>query len=110
MSANSPPQLDWRREAVDGSGRLVAQRPLSSSPARKAAIVAQMQALDRPVTSTKLYARLDRAWSLKAIEYHRSTLVKAKVVEIVFGPELRFRLTDRAKGSTTEMGPLELAD
>jgi predicted HTH transcriptional regulator len=60
----------------------------------KKAIVAEMRELDRPVTSKELYARLDRAWSLKAIEYHLSTLVKTGVVEIVFGPELHFSLTE----------------
>jgi predicted HTH transcriptional regulator len=69
----------------------------------KTAIVAEMRALDRPVTSQELHARLDRAWSLEAIEYHLSTLVKAGVAEIVFGPELRFRLTEGGgKGSTRE--------
>jgi len=53
-----------------------------------------MRALDRPVTSTELHVRLDRTWSLKAIEYHLSTLVKKKVIEIVLGSELRFRLID----------------
>ena len=48
--------------------------------------------LDRPVTSKELYAIFDREWSLKAIEYHLYTLVKAKVAEVVYGPELHFRL------------------
>jgi hypothetical protein len=60
----------------------------------KTAILAEMPELDRPVTSKELYARLDRAWSLKAIEYHLSTLVKTGAVEIVFGPELHFSLTE----------------
>lgn len=104
MSASSPPQLEGRRKAVDGSGRIdrTAFAPILASQA-KAAIVAEMEGLDRPVTSTELYARLNRAWSLKAIEYHLSTLVKTKVVRIVFGPELHFRLTERGtKGSSRE--------
>jgi hypothetical protein len=103
MSASSPPQLEGRRKAVDGSGRIdrTASAPVIASEA-KAAIVAEMEALDRPVTSKELYARLDRAWSLKAIEYHLSTLVKTKVIEIVLGPELRFKLTEGTKGSTRE--------
>jgi hypothetical protein len=69
----------------------------------KTAIVAEMRELDRPVTSKELYAKLDRAWSLKAIEYHLSTLVRTRVVEIVFGPELHFSLADSGtKGSTRE--------
>lgn len=67
--------------------------------------------MDRPVTSQELYARLNCAWSLKAIEYHLSTFVKTKVVEIVFGPELHFSLTDSGiKGPTGGAVPLALAD
>jgi hypothetical protein len=59
----------------------------------KKAIVAEMRKLNRPVTSKELYAKLDRAWSLKAIEYHLDTLVKAGIMEVVFRRELHFRLT-----------------
>lgn len=98
MSASSPPHLEGRRKAIKGSGRVnrTASAPIVVSEAKKA-IVAEMHELDRPVTSKELYARLDRAWSLKAIEYHLSTLVKAEAVEIVFGPELHFSLTDGAR-------------
>lgn len=65
----------------------------------KAAIVAEMRELDRPVTSQELYKNLGGAWSLKAIEYHLSALVTTGVVEIVFGPELHFRLVDGGDGS-----------
>ena len=69
----------------------------------KTAIVAEMRELDRSVTSRELYARLGRAWSLKAIEYHLLTLVRTKVVEIVFGPELHYSLTGTGtKGFTRE--------
>ena len=69
----------------------------------KAAILAKMRELDRPVTSKELYAKLDRAWSHKAIKYHISTLVKTKVVEVVYRRELHFSLTDSGtKGSTRE--------
>jgi hypothetical protein len=104
MSASSPPQLEGRRKAIDGSGRIdrTASAPVIASEA-KAAIIAEMRELDRPVTSKELYARLERAWSLKAIEYHLSTLVKTKVVQIVFGPELHFSLTEYGtKGSIGE--------
>jgi hypothetical protein len=104
MPASSPPQLEGRRKAADGSGRLdrTASAPIVASEA-KAAIVAEMREPDRPVTSKELYARLNRAWSLKAIEYHLSTLVKTKVIEIVLGPELRFSLIESGtKGSTGE--------
>jgi hypothetical protein len=88
---------------IDGSGRIdrTASAPIIAGEA-KAAIVAEMEALDRPVTSKELYARLNRAWSLKAIKYHLSTLVKTKVVEIVLGLELHFRLTAGSKGSIGE--------
>lgn len=92
-----------RTDGIEGAGRLpqVGARPHIHEA--KAAIVAEMGELDRPVTSKELYTRLDRAWSLRSIEYHLSTLVKTKVVEIVFGPELHFSLTEGgAKGSTRE--------
>lgn len=66
------------------------------------AIVAEMRELDRPATAgeihKKLHKKFDGAWSLKAIEYHLSALVKTGVVEIVFGPELHFSLTESGKG------------
>jgi hypothetical protein len=86
-------------DRTDGTGRPRLDA-WSHTHEAKAAIVVEM---DRPVTSKELYARLDRAWSLKAIEYHLSTLVKTRVVEIVFGPEIHFSLTDSGtKGSTRE--------
>lgn len=100
-----PAQLDsperLRAAGIDGTGRSPQLGARSHIHEAKAAIVAEMRALDRPVTSKELYARLDRAWSLKAIEYHLSTLVKTRVIEIVFGPELHFSLTESGtKGST----------
>lgn len=83
---------------IDGTGRYLRLGARSHIHEAKAAIVAEMRELGRPVTSKDLYARLDRAWSLKAIEYHLSTLVKTRVVEIVFGPELHFSLTESGKG------------
>jgi len=64
----------------------------------KLAIVAVMQELGRPVTSSEL----QRVWAdhkdLKIFEYHLSTLVKAKVAEVVYGPELHFRLRGAGVG------------
>ncbi len=64
----------------------------------KLAIVAVMQELGRPVTSSEL----QRVWAdhkdLKIFEYHLSTLVKAKVAEVVYGPELHFRLSGAEAG------------
>jgi hypothetical protein len=93
-----PAQLDWPIgiwvAGTDGTGRSAQLGARSHIHEAKAAIVAEMRELDRPVTSKDLYASLDRAWSLRAIEYHLSTLVKTKVVEVVFGPELHFSLVD----------------
>jgi len=93
-----PTQLDPPKaalaERMNGAGcylRLGARPHIHEA---KVAIVAEMQELDGPVTSTELYARLDRVWSLKAIEHHLSVLVTTKVVEIVFGPELHFSLSE----------------
>lgn len=102
-----PAQLDLSEgtagRGIDGTGRYLRLSARSHIHEAKNAIVAEMRELDRPVTSKELYARLGRAWSLRAIEYHLSTLVKKKVVEIVFGPELHFSLTDGGtKGSTRE--------
>ena len=88
---------------IDGTGRLSQVGARFHIHEAKTAIVAEMRELDRPVTSKELYARLDRAWSLEAIEYHLSTLVRTGVVEIVFGPELHFSLSESGtKGSTGE--------
>jgi hypothetical protein len=90
-------------DGIGGTGRCLRLDARSHTHEAKKAIVAEMQELDRPVTSTELYKRLDRAWSLKAIDYHLSTLVRTKVVEIVFGPELHYSLTESGtKGFTRE--------
>jgi hypothetical protein len=96
-----PAQLDLPEgtagRGIDGTGRLYRVGARSHIHEAKKAIVAEMRELDRPVTAKRLYARLDRAWSLKAIEYHLSVLVNTGVVEIVFGPELHFSLTESGK-------------
>jgi hypothetical protein len=96
-----PAQLDLPEgtagRGITGTGRLSQVGVRSHIHEAKTAIVAEMRVLDRPVTSKELYARLDRAWLLKAIEYHLSALVKTGVVEIVFGPELHFSLTESGK-------------
>lgn len=93
-----PAQLDLPEgtggRGIDGTGRLSRVGARSHIHEARKAIIVEMGELDRPVTSKELYARLDRAWSLKAIEYHLSTLVKTGVVEIVFGPELRYSLSE----------------
>jgi len=79
---------------IDGTGRSPQLGVRSHTHEAKKAIVAEMRVLDRPVTSKGLYAKLDRAWSLKAIEYHLDALRKTGIVEVVLGPELHFSLTD----------------
>jgi len=109
-----PAQLDPPKaalaERMNGAGRYLRLSARPHIHEAKAAIVAEMGELDRPVTSSELYARLDRAWSLRAIEYHLSTLVKAKIVEIVVGRELRFRLTRGDQRIDREWMPLVLTD
>ena len=102
-----PAQLDlpeglWA-DGLCGTGRSPQLGVRSHTHEAKKAIVAEMQELDRPVTSKELSARLNRAWSLKAIEYHLDTLVKTGIVEVVFRRELHFGLIEsEAKGSTRE--------
>jgi hypothetical protein len=104
MPAQLDPPEGTKGGWIYGAGRLLldARSPI---PEAKAAIVAEMRELDRPVTSKELHKNLDGAWSLAAIEYHLSALVKTGIVEIVFGPELHFSLVDSRgtiKGSTRE--------
>ncbi len=79
-----------RADGICGTGRQLDAR--SHIHEAKAAIVAEMRELDRPVTSAEIHDKLDGVWSLLAIEYHLFTLVKVRAVEVVFGPELRFSL------------------
>jgi len=89
--------LDGQNEnATGGSGRTLeraASGPVTVN-ATKLAIVAVMQELDRPVSSIEL----QRIWAenrdLKVFDYHLSALVKTKVAEVVYGPELHFRLVN----------------
>lgn len=87
-----PPPLGDYEAKDDGAGRLYSRgvRPIVSET--KALIVAVMGEFGRPMTSAELYAIWDGTKPLQVIEYHLSTLVKAKVAEVVFGPELHFQL------------------
>lgn len=87
MPASCPP-LEGQEDGTDGAGRLRlgTARPLVNGT--KVAIIAVMSEFDRPMTSAELYAIFDGERSLKAIEYHLSTLVEAKVAEVVYGLEL----------------------
>jgi hypothetical protein len=79
---------------VDGSGRLSQVSARSHIHGAKKAIVTELGELDRAATSKEVYKRLDRVWSLKAIEYHLDSLRKIGILEVVLGPELHFSLTD----------------
>ena len=85
--------------ATGGSGRTLDQAvpaPVIVNQT-KLAIVAVMQQLGCPVTSVELQKIWAEHKTLEIFEYHLSTLVKARVVELVFGcSELHFRLVRRA--------------
>ena len=83
-----------RAKATTGSGRTLdragpAPRIVNQT---KLAIIAVMQQLDSPVTSIELQKIWAEHKALEIFEYHLSTLVKAKVAEIAYGPELHFCL------------------
>ena len=81
----------------DEAGR---PRPKGARPIvneTKALVVVVMGEFGRPMTSAELYAIWDGTKPLQAIEYHLSTLVKAKVAEVVFDPELHFQLVPVSK-------------
>jgi hypothetical protein len=63
----------------------------------KLAIVAVLQELDSPVSSIDLQKIWAEQKALEIFEYHLSTLVKAKVAEVVYGPELHFRFVSGAE-------------
>ena len=83
----------------DEAGRLCSMgaRPIVNET--KALIVAVMGEFDRPMTSAELFGIWDGTKPLRVIEYHLSTLVRANVAEVVFGPELHFQLVP-APGDT----------
>jgi hypothetical protein len=82
----------------DGSERIVgiALAPVVVNQT-KLAIAAVMQEVDRPVTSGELQMIWAEHKDLKIFEYHLSTLVKAGVAEVVYGPELYFRLVSKGQ-------------
>lgn len=87
-----------RAKATGGSGHTLdraAPAPVIVNQT-KLAIVAVMQQLGCPVTSIDLQKIWAEHKALEIFEYHLSTLVKAKVVEIAYGPELHFCLVREA--------------
>jgi len=66
-------------------------------------MIAVMGEFDRPMTSAELYGIWDGTKPLQAIEYHLSTLVKAGVAEVVYGPELHFCLTPVGEESKSHL-------
>lgn len=105
MPANSLPSADARKETVGRNGRTLDRAAPVLVPVNetKLAIVAVMQELDRPVSSIELQAMWaeHEAWAehkaLKSVDYHLCTLVKAKVVEVVYRPELHYCLVSKAE-------------
>jgi hypothetical protein len=98
-----PAQLDLPKalwaDGIDGTGRYLRLDARSHIQGAKAAIVAEMRKLNRPVTSAELHKNFDGAWSLSEIEFDLSTLVKEKIVEVAYGPELHFGLVDGGDGT-----------
>lgn len=93
------PALPLPQDDAAERSRPTGARPIVNET--KGLIVAVMREFDRPITSSELYAIWNGTKPLKTFEYHLSTLVKAKVAEVVFGPELHFQLV----GETTEPTP-----
>jgi len=85
-------------KTAGGSGRTLDRA--ASAPVvvnqTKQAIIAVMQQLDSPVSSIELQKIWAEHKDLRIFEYHLSTLVRAKVVEVAYGPELHFHLVGRA--------------
>jgi hypothetical protein len=91
--------LDGRGEkAKGGRGRTLdrAASPPVVVSQTKLAIIAVMQQLGGPVSSIELQKIWADHKALEIFEYHLSTLVKAKVVAVAYGPELHFHLVGRA--------------
>jgi hypothetical protein len=78
-------------KTTGGSGRSLdrASAPLVVNQTKRA-IIAVMRQLGRPVTSAELQKIWAEPKSLELFEYHLSTLVKAEVVEVVYGSRLSF--------------------
>jgi len=96
---------DLWADGIGGTGRRLRLDARSHIQEAKTAIVAEMRELDRPVTSAELHKNFDGAWSLTEIEFDLSSLVKEKIVEVAYGPELHFSLVDsedRTNGFTRE--------
>lgn len=92
-----------RTKATDGSGGALKAAPAPVIVNEiKLAIMAVMQELDHPVTSGELQAIWAEHKPLEVFEYHLVTLVKTKVVGVVFGPELHFRLARQKRDGRQE--------
>ena len=59
----------------------------------KLQIISMMDVVDCPVSAEELWALWDGRKPQGIFDYHLCTLVKAGVVTLVGGPELRFALT-----------------
>ena len=86
-----------RVKTTGGSGRSLDRAPAPIVVNQtKQAIIAVMQQLDSPVTSTELQKIWAEHKAREIFEYHLSTLVMAKVAEVAYGPQLHFRLVRTA--------------
>lgn len=98
--------VDGRRvKATGGSGRTLDRAAPASVIVNqtKLAIIAVMQQLDSPVSSIELQKIWAAHKALEIFEYHLCTLVKAGVLELVAGPELRFSLVNPDRRKANEM-------
>jgi hypothetical protein len=65
----------------------------------KAAIVAIMRKLGRPIFAAELYVIWRGSVHQSVLDYHLCTLVRIGVVELVFGrPELQFQISKMSQG------------
>lgn len=83
-------------KAAGGSGRPLdraASAPVVVNQTKRA-IIAVMQQLGSPVSSTELQKIWAEPKALEIFDYHLSTLVKARVVKVSYGPELHFCLIE----------------
>jgi hypothetical protein len=106
MPASSLPPIEGRKKTTGGDRRVLTPDAPVLVPVNetKLAIVAVMRERDRPVSSIELRKIWAEDKALEIFEYHLVTLVKAKVAEVAYGPELHFRLTAGRDGRESLTG------
>lgn len=96
-------------EALGDVGRVLwtgSTQPVSET---KLLIIAVMGELGRPMSAPELYKIWDGAKPLQVFKYHLCTLVEAKVVELVIGPELQFQLVPVTRDTGSLQGAMPSA-